>query len=230
MEFSMTPFLLVAVLGFVGWATQCLYRQSQISTGSRGSVFLLLAVLLLWGVLIALLGISGISTSEEFLALWPGYWFPFVPVFLALAGVLGSTNLRSALRALVDHRATSSLITIHALRILAIGGIIKAMNGEFPTLFAYLVGGPDLLFGLSALLMSRLVARDALGRKALLIWNLAGAGVILLPMLLLMPIFMGDPLFSRLFAFPMLLAPGLIVPVFVMLNLLVVWRLWEVPR
>jgi|GEM_PF-3623559 len=54
-----------------------------------------------------------------------------------------------------------------------------------------------------------------------------GAAVILAPVLLVTPWFMQDPLFWRLFAFPMLLAPGLIVPLLVALHLLVVWRLLE---
>ena len=53
----------------------------------------------------------------------------------------------------------------------------------------------------------------------------SSALVILAPILLLGHWFMQDPQFATLFAFPMLLAPGVIVPLLVSYNLLVVWRL-----
>ena len=136
--------------------------------------------------------------------------------------------LRQGLRVLVDETPASWLVGIHQFRILALGSIIKAANGLFPAKFAWYVGVPDLLFGVSALLLTQILLRRTDVREwKLVAWHLTGASVILVPAIGFMHVYMREPLFSELFAFPMALAPTLLVPTLVMLNLLVVWRLLE---
>ena len=50
---------------------------------------------------------------------------------------------------------------------------------------------------------------------------------ILVPTVGLMHVLMRDPLFYKLFEFPMALAPTFLVPTLVMMNMLVAWRLVE---
>jgi hypothetical protein len=66
--------------------------------------------------------------------------------------------------------------------------------------------------------------------RVLLFWHLTGALAIVLPLVGLMHLFMTEPLFAELFSFPMVMAPVLVVPTLVMLNMLVVWRLFERTR
>ena len=57
--------------------------------------------------------------------------------------------------------------------------------------------------------------------------DLLGALAVVLPIIGMMHLFMAEPLFAELFSFPMVMAPALVVPTLVMLNMLVVWRLFE---
>jgi len=227
MNISSTPLLVVAVLGLLGWAANHLQREGLLDSSGRNALWGLLAALFGFALLAAWLGLSGVSTSAAFLAAWPTWWYPFLPVVLLVSAALLSSTVVTGLRALADRFETGLLMRLHLLRLLALGSLIKAMLGEFPLSFALAVAIPDLLFGLSAVVMVRRAAHGRVSARALLVWNALGAAVILVPTLLLTPWFMQDPLFWRLFAFPMVLAPGLIVPLLVALNLMVVWRLLE---
>jgi hypothetical protein len=168
--------------------------------------------------------------NEEFFNLLPGYWLPYVPVVIAVTMMLFLAPLREGLRVLVDETPAYWLSAIHILRILALGTLIKASNALFPQLFAWFVGGPDLLFGISAIFVTLLARSGKLNDRALLFWHLFGAIAIVLPIAGLMHLFMAGPLFATLFMFPMVMAPALVVPTLVMLNMLVAWRLWEKGR
>ena len=165
--------------------------------------------------------------SANFLQLSPGYWLPYIPVVTAVTLVLLITPLRLGLRKFVDYVPDYWLTGIHVLRILALGTIIKAAMGVFPEKFAWFVGIPDFLFGLSAIPVTLLARQKRLNNDILMLWHLTGALVIIVPTIAFMHIFMKEALFPKLFAFPMALAPTLVVPLLVMLNLMVVWRLME---
>ena len=225
MTVSSTPFLYVGLLAWTGWTIETMARGGDIGPGPRRALWGLIAVMALIGLLAGALGISGVSTSPAFLAAWPLYWYPFLPAVATVIGMLSVPNLVVGLADLVDRHAQTFLVRVHWLRLLAVGGIIKAAQGEFTAPFAYIVGGADLLFGLSAVVVWRLAARGPLGRGLLLWWNLAGALVILAPIALFGHWMMQDPRIASLFEFPMVLAPGVIVPLLVGFNLLVVWRL-----
>ena len=157
----------------------------------------------------------------------PGYWLPYIPVVVAVTLVTLIPPLRNGLRILVDETPHHWLTGIHILRILALGTLIKASMGLFPEKFAWFVGGSDLLFGLSAIPVTLLARRGRLHDSFLMLWHLVGALVIVVPIAGLMHVFMLESLFSELFVFPMVLAPALVVPTLVMLNLMVAWRLLE---
>ena len=144
---------------------------------------------------------------------------------IVLVMVVALRPLRSGLIKMVDGTPAHWLTGIHMVRILALGAVIKAAHGLFPEMFAWYVGIPDFLFGLSAVLLT-LRGRLRPPRRGMLIaWNFLGAMVILLPVNGLMHRYMDAPLFEALFMFPMALAPTFLVPTLVMLNLLVAWRM-----
>ncbi|HFD87785.1 MAG TPA: hypothetical protein ENJ35_08945, partial [Gammaproteobacteria bacterium] len=117
----------------------------------------LVVILLFWGVASGYLSSSGVYTSPDFLALAPGYWLPFVPVVIAITLTMLVQPLRQGLRVLVDDTPVSWLTGIHQLRIMALGSIIKASGGLFPAKFAWYVGIPDLIFGLSAVVLTNFI-------------------------------------------------------------------------
>ena len=224
MHVSSLPFLVAAVFGYLAWLVRRLSRQGAFTGVERRRLFTVLGVLLAWGAVTAALAFSGFYTRPRFLSWAPGYWMPYVPVVMVMTLVLTSRSLRDGLRKLVDATPAAWLTAIHIVRILALGSLIKAANGLFPELFAGYVGVPDLLFGLSAIPVTLLVARGRLSGMPLVAWHVIGAMVIIVPAVGFMHLFMKEPLFDRLFAFPMALAPTLVVPTLVMLNLLVAWR------
>lgn len=232
MRFSTVPFLVIAIVVLVAMATRRVANQGQLSRREVRSVHLLLAVLVGWGVLSSTLALTGVYASPRFLSLLPGLWLPFVPFVLAIGGTVISPDLRSALRSAVNHTPRHWQIYVHAARILAIGTILKARAGEFPAYFAYLVGVPDLIFGLSAFIVGRQALADRLHRRSLIAWNLVGVAVILpaSPLMQMglpgpLEVFTSEPTASRMLEFPMVLAPTLVVPMFVLLNMVAAWVL-----
>ena len=228
MRFSSIPFATFIIFGFLLFFIERLRRTGRLNKSQRTWMFGLVVALLAWGAASAYWSSRGAYISPEFLALAPGYWLPFVPVVITVIPVMMAPTLRQGLRILVDYTPVRWLTGVHQLRILALGSIAKASDGLFPEKFAWYVGVPDLLFGLSAVLLTVFVlGRRQISERGLMLWHVTGAMVILVPTFGFMHIYMHEPLFSALFVFPMALAPTFIVPVFVMLNLLVVWRLSE---
>jgi hypothetical protein len=201
-----------------------------LSAEQRNQLALLIGILLFWELLIGYLSSEGRFNSVAFFNTLPGYWLPYVPVVIAVSMMSFLLPLREGLRIFVDETPSHWLSAIHILRILALGTLIKASNGLFPQLFASFVGIIDLIFGFSAILMTLLLWSGKMSDPRLLIWHMLGALGILIPMLGTMHLFMTEPLFAELFRFPMVMAPALVVPTLVMLNMLVAWRLIERAR
>ena len=228
MRFSSIPFLILIIFGFLLFLIERLRRTDRLNKSQYAWLVGLVVVLLTWGIASGYWSSRGVYITPYFLGFSPGYWLPFVPVVITLILVMLAPALRQGLRVLVDNTPVRWLTGIHILRILALGSIIKAFNGLFPEKFAWYVGVPDLLFGLSAIWLTVFVlCRRQISEQGLLLWHVTGAMVILAPAFGLMHVYMQEPMFTELFVFPMALAPTFIVPLFVMLNLLVVWRLLE---
>ncbi len=227
MKFSSIPLLIVIVFGFTIFLVFRLKRLSLINKAERNRLIFLVVALLSWGGVSGFLSHEGAYVSEGFLTKAPGYWLPFIPVMIVIVLMLASRTLRDGLRKLVDGTPGHWLTGIHMVRILAVGSLIKASNGLFPEKFAWYVGIPDLVFGISAVLITLWVGKRHVGDDVMRAWHFTGAMVVLVPANGFMHLYMQEPLFKALFVFPMALAPTLIVPTLVMLNLLVVWRLME---
>jgi hypothetical protein len=227
MKISTLPILVAVVFGAFWFMVSRLNRRGSIDFAGRNALAVLLTMLLCWGMFVGYQADRGVFSADRLVGWQAGYWLPSVPTAICLILVSLVESLRNALRRLVDDTPAHWLTAIHIMRILAIGTLIKAYLGLFPAKFAWFVGGPDLLFGLSAIVVSLLARRNRLSDRALMLWHLTGALVILIPVIGLMPLFMREELITGLFAFPMVLAPALVVPSLVMLNLLVAWRLLE---
>ena len=109
------------------------------------------------------------------------------------------------------------------------------MIGEFPAYFEYGVGIPDFLFGVSAFWIGRKAMQGEITEKGFLVWNLVGALVIVpsAPILLQLglpgpvQVFTSLPDARAILTYPMSIAPMIGVPLFVLVNLWVAWRIWE---
>jgi hypothetical protein len=235
MTFSSIPLIFLVEALAILYATRAATRRGMLSSTDVGWIAALIALLAAWGGACVYLGINGAFQSDRFVETGAPYWLPFVPVVLIVLPMTLLPQVRGAARKLIDATPLHALIAIHGLRVLAIGGIIKAWNGEFSAPVAGLIGFPDFLFGVSALILAWLAFRQKVGTWAAVTWNAIGATIIVPNVLIVTwlsfpgpwQLFSGEPTVMTLFAFPMALAPALVVPVFVMMNMFVAARLIE---
>ena len=227
MQLSTIPFLIAGLFGFVGWLALRAESENSITRSERLAVWAVLVVLAAWGVLSAYLASSGTYLAPEFLQWMPGLWLPLVPFAIIGIAIGLSRVFRNALVGILDVTPPQWLVYVQAVRMSALGTLIKTMQGKFPLHFELGVGIPDLLFGLSSLWVAWAVRRDTIGWRGLACWNLVGFAVVALPALFLtqmglpgpMQVFQGQPASEALLVYPMALAPTVVVPFFLLLNL-----------
>jgi hypothetical protein len=238
MKFSMTPLLYLAQIVAIYRATRNTYDSGQISARQNKQIVLILAMLTLWGVLSAYLGISGYYQSEGLLSSLPGLWLTQIPVLIVVIPWLVSKTLRQGIDAIVDHTPLYLIMGFEGLRILAIGGIIKGYTGEFSSFFSKFVGIPDFLYGVTTLIAAVLIFKGVWKEKSAIIINLIGFIIIVPFAMVLMNVGLPGamymieetPSLATILEFPMALAPTLIVPIFAMVNLFVALRLMKRQR
>ena len=142
---------------------------------------------------------------------------------------------REGLVSAAGHTPDVQLVSIHILRLLAIGVVIKYLHGELPLHFVILGSLPDLIFGISAVVVVALAANGSVGHDFLVIWHLLGFSVFFAPgvsMFFSVPsplhIFHGKPDASIAFQFPMLLAPNFTVPLFMLAHVIALVKLFAI--
>ncbi len=234
MQVSLTPVLLAAELGFLfTLAWRCAHQPPvHVNIGPVYSYFLWLTA---YGILTSVLGARGFYVSDDLLKTLPGFWLQLVTVTAAVAPVVLFRSVRVGVRRIVDVTPWHWFAYFHSLRIAALGTAYKTMVGEFPAYFEYCVGIPDFLFGASAFWIARKAKRGELSERSFFIWNLVGALVIVPSAPILLQLGLPGPvqLFTSLpdaravFTYPMSIASMIGVPLFVLINLWVAWRLWE---
>lgn len=230
MHLSLTPVLLAVELGFLFLLIGRVARG-----GAMTPVFVYGVWLSLYAVATSIAGARGWYVAESLMPWLPGLWLQLITVAAFLVPVALSAGLRGGLRRIVDVTPWHWFAWFHGLRVAALGTLAKTASGEFPLYFALLVGLPDLAFGLSAWWVAARARRGALSARAFMIWNLIGALIIVpsAPVLLQLglpgplQVFAGLPDARAVFTYPMSIAPMIGVPMFVMVNLWVAWRLWE---
>jgi hypothetical protein len=124
------------------------------------------------------------------------------------------------------------LIYIHILRLLGIGAIVKFLHRELPLHFVILGSVPDILFALSAVALAVRGASGPFDPSFLVAWHLIGFSVFLgagISMFFSVPsplrIYHNKPDTSIVFKFPMVLAPNLTVPLFMIAHLFALVKL-----
>lgn len=237
MTLSLTPFLLLAQLGFVFFLSRRIALQSdQIDLHRAVTLFLIWVAA--YGLLTSVLGARGFFIDEGLMPYLPGLWLQVITVTICVLPIMLFSELRAGLAGLVEGTPLHWLAYFHALRISALGTAYKTSTGEFPLYFELFVGIPDLLFGMSALWVGSRLHRGQMSRRGFMIWNLIGALVIVpsAPILLQMGlpgplhIFTDLPDARAVFTYPMSIAPMIVVPLFVLINLGVALQLWVMKR
>jgi len=233
MTFSSIPFLIAAVLTALYLFAHRVRAEGHISLGAQAAFSGYLVVIALWSVVSGYLAYSGAYVAPATLALLPGLWLNLIPLVLALPFLLGFSAFRQALIGIADHTPDHWFVYLQALRIFAVGTLIETARGTFPIYFEIGVGFTDLAFGLSALVVAPAVRSGRMSRRALGIWHLIGFAIIALPAGLLLQmglpgplqVFDSRPTAEVIFAYPMGLAPTVIVPLLILINLWIGLRL-----
>ncbi|PCI39629.1 MAG: hypothetical protein COB53_02910 [Elusimicrobia bacterium] len=231
MKFSMIPIIFAVQLFGTLYAARIAAQRRILRR--PGWVYGIMVLLTLWGGVSTWLGLRGFYETQEFLASYPLFWFTMVAVVLVLTPYLLFARAREALHQLIDAVPIHWLIGIHSLRILAVGTMVKAAYGEFPVSFAFYIGGPDFLFGLSSLWVWRLARKETINDFWIAAWNIIGflviiPGAMFVAQRRLPGVFFSiveTPPMALLFDMPMALAPSLVVPIFLIMNVFVAIRL-----
>lgn len=146
-----------------------------------------------------------------------------------------SKSLRNATDTIIDKIPLHYIMLFEGLRVLAIGGILKGFRGEFSLFFAKTIAIPDFLYGSFTLLGALLIYRGVWKERSAIIINIIGfiiivpAGMILMNFSLPGPLYLIEesPSLRSIFEFPMVMAPTIVVPIFVIINLFVAIRLTQ---
>ncbi len=237
MDFSLVPFLFFVQCAAIVAAAYRTQQLGHLPANGMPIVFTQIAALFGWFALTSYWAYSGFYQSDAFLNAWPAFWMFLPPVLIIRGSFFVSPTVKSVVMSILYATPVSYLVSIHALRILAIGSILKALDGEFSYYFAILVGIPDLLFGASALAIAKWAHDGTLTKRTLLIWNIVGAAIIMPYALILiqmglpgpLQVFTAEPSIATVFEYPMALAPTLVVPLFVMMNILTLASIKERP-
>ncbi len=237
MQFSLTPLLLAIELAFVFMLARRCGRLAP-ARGNMGPVYAYLSWVTAYGIVTSILGARGVYISEDLLKLLPGFWLQLIAVAVCVLPVVLFDGVRDGMRRIVDATPWHWFAYFHGLRIAALGTAYRTMIGEFPASFEILVGIPDFMFGVSAFWIARKAKRGEISEKGFMVWNLVGALVIVpaAPIVLQLglpgpvQVFTSLPDARAVFTYPMSIAAMIGVPLFVLINFWVAWRLWERSR
>ena len=227
MKASILPVYIAVVFAFCFFVSIRAQKNRSIAAKEATSVYILLLVFALWAVISIIMGMN--EVHPRLMDSIPLLWQACVLIIIVGIGLF-SKNLKAALRGIASATPQHWFVFFQALRIGAIGTVIKLLNGEIVSKFPIWVGIPDFLFGLSALVVGWLLLRKAISNGFLIVWNLLGAAIILVPVFGLMPYWMNEPGFIFIFEFPMILAPSVVVPIMILFNLLMAWNIFDSHR
>ena len=235
MKFSMLPILLLIQMMVMYRATLNSETAGKIDSQQRSLVNKILVALGGWTVMSSYFGLSGIYQSEAFLASLPGFWVTQIPILIVMIPWTLSKSLRQAFDSIIDNTPLYLIMAFEGIRVFALGGIIKGYKGEFSPLFAKAIGVPDFFIGILALTGGYLIYKGIWGNHAAITINLLGFFVIIPFGMGLINLGLKGPMYyinetpstATIFDFPMALAPTVVVPIFVMVNLFVAIRLLQ---
>ncbi len=195
-----------------------------------GSVVAWIVVMLVWLAFVIFAGTRGFFLKHsERLSNLVGV-AAVVTFGVAMFGLIPAA--REGLLSAARNTSDLQLISIHILRLLAIGTVIKFIHRELPLHFVILGSTPDFLFAVSAVVLAALGTNGPLSHSFLVAWHFigfslfTGAGV---SMFFSVPsplrIYHSKPDASIVFQFPMVLAPTFTVPLFMIAHLFALAKL-----
>ncbi len=166
------PAIIWLGLGELAWIGFRLLDFADTTPGYVVTVVVWLVVMLAWMVLVIYLGNRGVFLKHT---RWLSNLVGFVLVLALPAVLFGAIGVaREGLVLAASHTSNLQLASFHVLRLLAIGTVIKYMQGQLPLHFVILGSVPDLLFAASAVVITILQATNPLGQDFLIVWHIVG--------------------------------------------------------
>jgi hypothetical protein len=195
--------------------------------------FVVLGALACWVAASSALAIRGTYIDPwvlQFLPLLVGF---LVPTTFVAVCLLRLRTFRMACRRVIAWLPIRWLVGVQAIRITALGTILKYLDGELPAHFILPVGVPDFLIGLTALPLAIWVAPKASRWSgSLAVWNVLGCLIFAYAGLALhfsvptpIQLFTSGPTTESIFRFPLALVPTVLVPFFIAVHAATLWRL-----
>ncbi len=223
---SILPFLFVTQVVLMAAAVRSAQRTDRLASDRAQPLYIVIALLVLWAPISACLALKGVYTQPAVLERLPGLWVTMVPVLVLMVPWGLSADFRDSINSVVDAVGVHKIMLFEGLRVLAIGGIIKGLKGEFSPELAFYLGIPDLVFGALSLLAGYLLYQKSLDLKWILALNVYGfviivpGGVVLMNLGIPGPwhIIHSTPDMVSMFEYPMAVAPTVVVPIFVAIN------------
>ena len=215
----------------LAWIASWLLRPDDAAAGYVATVGVWIAVMLGWLVSVV------VAARRDFLLKHAPRLSNLVGVALVVgfgAALFGGTEVgREGVLIAASQATHAELAWIHALRLLAIGTVIKYWQGELPLHFILLGAIPDFLFGASAVFVAGMADSQALTPAFLIAWHWVGFALFTgagLSMFFSVPspfrIFETKPDSTIVFRFPMALAPNFTVPLFMLGHILALVKLY----
>ena len=227
---SILPFLFVTQVVLMALAVRSARRTNRLSPDRARPLYVVIALLVLWAPISASLALKGAYTQPAVLERLPGLWVTMAPVLILMVPWGLSADFRDSINSVVDAVGVHKIMLFEGLRVLAIGGIIKGLKGEFSPEIAFYLGIPDFVFGALSLLAGYLLYQKSLDLKWVLALNFYGfviivpGGIVLMNLGIPGPwhIIHSTPDMVSMFEYPMTLAPTLVVPIFITLNAFII--------
>ncbi len=224
------PLIVWLGLGELAWIGSWLLNSGDMTPGYTATAVVWLVLMLAWMALVIYLGNLGVFLKHT---RWLSNLVGFVLVLALPAVLFGAIGVaREGLVLAASHTSNLQLVSFHVLRLLAIGTVIKYMQGQLPLHFVIFGSVPDFLFAASAVVVTILQATTPSGQDFLIVWHIVGFFVFFgagISMFFSVPspfrIYHDEPDSSLVFQFPMLLAPNFTVPLFALAHVFALVKL-----
>lgn len=225
---------LIVLLGLteLAWITYWLLGSGDATTDYLTTVGVWVVGMLLWMAMLIYVGPKDFFLKHS---RWLSNLVGVVLVITFAAVLFGAIAVaREGLVQAASNTTDLQLVSIHVLRLLAIGGVIKCMQGQLPMHFLIFGALPDFLIGVSAVIVTFLASSGALDRDFLIVWHVVGFSVFMgagISMFFSVPsplrIYFDKPDTSLVFQFPMVLAPNFTVPLFMLAHVFALVKLYS---
>jgi len=215
----------------LAWISFWLLETPNLMSGYVWTVGFWIFAMLTWMGLVIFLGTRGFFLEHT-------RWLSnLVGVFLVVgfaAGLFGLVPVaREGLIGAAGGTTDLQLVSIHVLRLLAIGTVIKYLEGQLPRHFIIWGSLPDFVFAVSAIVVTSLAAYGSLSQDFLYIWHTVGFSLFIgagISMFFSVPsplrLYHDKPDASIVFQFPMVLAPNFTVPMFMLAHAFALVKLY----